>query len=113
MIRKFFRMIKDVVFFFVEDIKGDFKTLKKILDGEYKSKYTKEDLKQMFNIKEILKTYWPFFLLLLATGCVSWFLAAKYYQIACNDFIVQNYVVDSPINNMFNNNNMLNLTLSG
>lgn len=100
MISKILRAIKDTFSFFIEDTREDFRTLKKIMDGNYKCKYTKEELKQMFNVKEILKTYWPFVVLLLATACVSWFLAAKYYQVACNEIIMANQAV-KPLGSAF------------
>lgn len=88
MILKILLTIKNFFVFIYEDTKKDLAAFRSILDGDYTSKYSKEELKAAFDLKEMLKTYWPFFLLLIATACVSWFIAAKYYQNACNSFIL-------------------------
>jgi len=79
----------------INDLKEDFKTVKEIAKGEYKSKYT---VKQLITVdwKDLLSKYWLFFIILVFAFFAGYFFATQRLQDACNQFIINNDLVIRP-----------------
>lgn len=79
----------------INDLKQDIKTVKEIVKGEYKSKYT---LKQLVTVdwKDLLTKYWLFFIILVLAFAAGYYFATNRLQDACNQFIINNDLVIRP-----------------
>ena len=91
--KTFGEQIKETGKFIVDDLKSDAKFLKDLADGKAKIKtYKKEELKEAFNLKTIIKENWTWLCIVFLALVVGWFISAKYHQQMCNEFIVANYI---------------------
>lgn len=75
----------------INDIKTDWQAIETIINGDIKHNKVIQELPQYIrqNYKSILKTGWLYFLVLAVAVLVGWNLAAKYYQIECNNEITK------------------------
>jgi hypothetical protein len=79
-----------------EDLKFLVKAIKKHANGE--DVIDKEKLSQVkeafkdFSIMQMIKDNWLWFLCIAFAGVCGWMLTAQYYQIQCNNFIIENYI---------------------
>ena len=80
----------------INDLKEDFKTVKELGRGEYKSKYT---LKQLFTVdwRKMIKEYGLFFIIIILAFCMGYFYATQRLQDACNQFIINNDLIIRPV----------------
>ena len=86
----------------INDLKEDAKTVKELVRGDYKSKYT---VKEFFTVdwKKMLKDYGLFFLLIILAFCAGYLYAANRLQDACNQFIISNDMIIRPgVENVIN-----------
>ena len=85
----------NIIKWLINDVKEDLKTVKEILKGDYKGKYT---TKQFFTIdwKELLSRYWLLFLIIVLAFFVGYFFATQRMQDACNQFIINNDLIVRP-----------------
>lgn len=83
--------ITKLIKFIKKDIKQDIETIKAIMQGKYKFKYS---IKELFNIKWMVGNgaVWMFFLLLALAFCGGYFYASQHYQDLCNRFIIDTFV---------------------
>ena len=72
--------------FLWDDTKETFSTLWAIITGKAKLKH---DRKELFKIDwlDMLKTYWPFFIVVILAFCMGYYYSAKVYEDACNKII--------------------------
>ena len=93
--------IIDLIKFIYWDIKTDIHTIKEIYRRYNNNEpiFDKDKLNQLkrLNIVSILKDNWLFFLLLILAFLSGFFIASKYYQNLCNQFIFENYIKDKVI----------------
>ena len=81
-----FDLIKSVILFIYNDIKGDIICIKEIVKGTYKPKYT---LKEFLTFdKSFIKESWLFFLIIILAFCVGYFFSARVYSNMCNEIIM-------------------------
>lgn len=87
--------------FMYNSIKTDIIAVKTMFNraGKGEPQFDPEKKRQMWEaIKSIrpidyLRDSWMWLLLILFVAAVAWILAAQYYQIQCNNFIIENYVI--------------------
>jgi len=88
----------------INSFKEDWKKIKAILDG--KATIDPRVLKGMFSAKKLFGDGgWMFFLLCIGFFFAGWFVAAKYYQNICNEYIFTNYIqptIDNYAGNLTN-----------
>ena len=84
--------MKKIISFIINDLKEDFKTIKELVRGEYKSKYT---IKQLIKIDfgKMLKNYWLFFIIIILAFLMGNLYSAWHYQDKCNEYIIENNLV--------------------
>jgi len=79
-------ILKNVILFIYNDIKGDIICIKEIVKGTYKPKYT---LKEFLTFdKTFIKDSWLFFLIIILAFCVGYFFSARIYSNVCNEIIM-------------------------
>jgi len=75
---------------------------KKLVSYQMKQEWEKSDKKDLF--KDVFKTYWWVYLLLIAAFLAGIFISSQYYQGKCNQFIYDNYIEEYEV---FNNNTII------
>ena len=96
------------IFFLGKDTINDFKTLKKIADKVSDGKplmdqQTEKEFKEIMigyakNPFKLIQDNWLLYILMAASMTVGWFVASQYYQMQCNDFIINNFLNDTITN---------------
>jgi hypothetical protein len=80
--------------FIYNDIKSDIKTIKGLASGKINAReklnvfFTR--CKNELSFSQILKEYYPLFIVIILAFCCGWFIAAKYYEVTCNNLIIAN-----------------------
>jgi len=81
--------------FFYDDFKGDILFIKRLVTEEgffdARVNYIKDKFEQM-KITDFLNAVWPVILIMAASMAVGWWLASRYYEGLCNQYIVDNCV---------------------
>lgn len=85
----------------INNIKGDIKAVKTIMDraksGEPQLDPEKKAMfwKTIKSIRPIdyLRDSWIWLLLLAFVATATWLVAGQYYQVQCNNFIIETYVI--------------------
>jgi hypothetical protein len=100
----------------IDDIKWFFIIIKRIIKQEplinpEKWKIVKKELKTI-TIKSFFKESGHWLLVILFAFVIGWLLASKYYQLQCNNFIVETYIIPQIYNitNAVTNINFTGLT---
>jgi len=80
-------MVKGLLKFFLDDIKETSSTLWAMLRGKAKLKYPE---KELFKIDwgDILKTYWPLFIVIILAFFCGYYVAAKTLESKCHNMVV-------------------------
>ena len=93
--RRFFKVIYLYIKETISDILYVFVIIKKMFRNERvvdpeKFEMFKDQFRNL-SAKEILKTSSGWITVIIFTGIVGWYLASQYYQVQCNNFIIENY----------------------
>jgi len=80
-------MVKGLLKFFWEDIKETSNTLWAMLRGKAKLRYSE---KKLFKIDwvDMLKTYWPLFIVVILAFFCGYYVAAKALESKCQNIVV-------------------------
>lgn len=73
--------------FLWEDLKKDWRTFKAIFQGKAKCVFTAQEF--MDNVGDAAKEYYPWFLLVIAAFICGFFVASQYYEMECNEHILE------------------------
>jgi len=69
--------------FLKEDVVSDFRFLRRVWRGEEKLGGRMRGIFKDINFPSLLKSYWPFFLLLLLSFCCGYLVASQRYEYIC------------------------------
>lgn len=117
-IKSFFSEIWKIIKFVYQDLVTDVKCLidiiKKISKGEEilsseKKEILKRELKTI-TPSNFIKESWPWIIVVIFAFLCGWIVAAKYYQIICNNFIIENYINPEIIKNLPSNITPINIS---
>ena len=89
------KWLKQIIKFLIEDTKSDIKFVKQVIKGENKSKYTLKEFLNI-NIGVILKNYWLWYLLIILSLALGYYLATQNLQDACNQHIINTFIPKNP-----------------
>ena len=103
-----FNQVSSIFKFFIDDLKQDANTIKKVSqrvkDGKpIFSKRVLAEVKEYylnFDFGEFLKEYWMGILFCILCGVVGWYLASVYYESQCN-IIIQEALNNALLSNKF------------
>ena len=77
------KFFKDLISFIKEDIKTDILFLRRVWRGEERVEGRMRGIFKDFDFKCLLKSYWPFFLLLILSFCCGYLVASQRYEYIC------------------------------
>ncbi len=86
---------KGLIRFIIDDLKGDFDFLRRVICGKYRPKLNKKYLNELLDLKGIIKQNWlMFFVVAFAFSC-GFILATGIAEYKCNDYIQNEILTDS------------------
>lgn len=95
-LRQIWGIIKFVVLDTIEDVKTLFKVGKGALNGEEVFDKVKVDMlkAEIMSLTplNVVKRYWHWLILVAFACSLTWLVCSQFYQVECNNFIIEQYI---------------------